>query len=236
MDAVFPKAVSDRLLSRLDLFRAQPQMILEVGCGTGYCLRALQKRYPKAYIFGLDLSKTMLQKARGRLWYLPFRRKLIPSLVCGHSLQLPFKAQAFDLIYSNLALPWCEDLVKEFSELYRVLRPEGLLLISTLGLETFQELSDTNQDDKKGFRDIHEVGNALTAAHFTDVVMDTDYFCLYYKDIDHCRKGLKQLGFHTLLPENGTQSCDHKSPFSLTWEVIYGQAWRSGQTRGRGCI
>lgn len=46
---------------------ANPASILEVGCGTGKNLLALQRQVPNAEILGLDLSAHMLRQARKRL-------------------------------------------------------------------------------------------------------------------------------------------------------------------------
>lgn len=47
--------------------RKVPNRILEVGCGTGTNLTGLAVAFPKAELFGLDLSKDMLQKAGNKL-------------------------------------------------------------------------------------------------------------------------------------------------------------------------
>ncbi len=42
-------------------------VIMEIGCGTGFNLKHLVKKYPKAHIFGLDASSIMLEKAKRKL-------------------------------------------------------------------------------------------------------------------------------------------------------------------------
>ncbi|TXB69541.1 class I SAM-dependent methyltransferase [Phaeodactylibacter luteus] len=53
----------EEIVRRLPLDRSAPQRILEVGCGTGYNLRLLAKRFPKAQITGLDVSGHMISRA-----------------------------------------------------------------------------------------------------------------------------------------------------------------------------
>lgn len=44
-----------------------PQTILEVGCGTGYNLKKISKRFPNSKIYGVDVSKDMLKIAKKKL-------------------------------------------------------------------------------------------------------------------------------------------------------------------------
>ena len=63
---------SERLLmEQLDylddpaLNRAPPELVVDVGCGPGHASAAMQKRWPKAHVIGLDLAQPMLGEARG---------------------------------------------------------------------------------------------------------------------------------------------------------------------------
>ena len=81
-----PQGIANALLS---LARdAGAERILEVGCGTGYWLTALQP--VGCMLYGLDLSLGMLRKARGR--------KNACHLVRGHAGKWPFLDHAFDLV------------------------------------------------------------------------------------------------------------------------------------------
>jgi S-adenosylmethionine-diacylgycerolhomoserine-N-methlytransferase len=52
-----------KVIRDIPLDTAQAQRILEVGCGTGYNLRMLAKRFPKAQLTGMDVSSHMIEKA-----------------------------------------------------------------------------------------------------------------------------------------------------------------------------
>jgi malonyl-CoA O-methyltransferase len=45
--AVLQREVGSRMLERLDYVRIEPQRVLDLGCGTGASLTALQERYPR---------------------------------------------------------------------------------------------------------------------------------------------------------------------------------------------
>ena len=109
--AVLQKEVCKRLLEKLDAVRLAPKWVLDAGTGTGEAVKPLQKKYKKAEVVLFDLSEAMLQKAvkQGAL----FRK---PHQVCGNIESLPFSDQSFDLLFSNLAMQWCNDLGAALTE------------------------------------------------------------------------------------------------------------------------
>jgi S-adenosylmethionine-diacylgycerolhomoserine-N-methlytransferase len=77
-----------------------PHRILEVGCGTGANLLSLERRFPLARLWGLDLSAEMLAMARRKL------EKFFPRLTL---VQTPYDKPlalrpGFDLIVFSYAL------------------------------------------------------------------------------------------------------------------------------------
>ncbi len=55
----------DKLLRLLSL---QPKgTLLEIGCGTGYNLKQISKKYPDSFLIGMDISEEMLSEARQKL-------------------------------------------------------------------------------------------------------------------------------------------------------------------------
>lgn len=71
---------------------------------------------------------------------------------------LPEAKQSIDLIFSNLYLPHCENFNDVFNAWKKILKPEGLLMFTTLGLDP----------------DIHDIGDLLLQTGFTDPVMDVE--------------------------------------------------------------
>ena len=127
--AQFQHQVCDRLASTLpDL---KPQRILDGGCGTGYGASLLRQRWPDALLVGCDLSPAMARQAGAR--------GITP--VCGDLERLPFADASFDLIWSSLALQWCQPVLA-YAELHRVLAPGGQLIFSTLAPGTLHELEN----------------------------------------------------------------------------------------------
>src|SRR5258705_1458097 len=65
--AVLQREVCVRALERLALVKLDPAAIIDAGCGTGFALPALHKRYPRAKLVAFDIAQAMLRKARSRV-------------------------------------------------------------------------------------------------------------------------------------------------------------------------
>ena len=244
--AVLQREIADRLLERLDDVRLEPSRILDLGCGTGYAVTALHRRYRKAQVLALDFAHGMLRQTRRRGSWL--RR---PQCICADAEALPLADDAVDLIVSNAVFQWCNDLATTFSECLRVLRPGGLLMFTIFGPDTLGELRDawSQADDHSHvspFPDMHDVGDALVSAGFADVVMDAERMTLTYDRALDLMQDLKILGAHnatqarprTLTGRERLAAVErayevHRRDGRLpaSYEVIYGHAWAPNQKR-----
>ena len=239
--AVLQREIGERLLERLDYLRAHPAVALDLGCGTGQIAAGLLRRYPKARVLALDFAEPMLAHARrvGR-----WRRR--PACLCGDMEQLPLADASLDMICSNLAFQWAGSRERLFAECRRVLRPDGVLMFTTFGPDTLQELRAAwravdGHAHVNPFDDMHDIGDELLHAGFADPVMDVERLTLTYDDVFALMRDLKQLGAHNVLsgrPRGLTGRdalarmrsayeafrCDGRLPAS--YEVIHGQAWK----------
>ncbi|WP_297523243.1 ubiquinone/menaquinone biosynthesis methyltransferase [Thermococcus sp.] len=104
---------------------AERPKILDVACGTGDMIRCmkkgLEKRKATAEFYGLDCSERMLEVARRKV---PFAR-----LVIGSAEEMPFPDGSFDLVSVAFGLRNFPDREKAISEMHRVLKKDGLLLL-----------------------------------------------------------------------------------------------------------
>lgn len=244
--AILQTEVRQRMLQRLDLVKLAPARILDAGCGTGQACPALNKRYPQAQILALDLAMGMLQQTQRQQGLLQRIFNGRQTGICADIEALPLADQSMGLIWSNLAIQWCNDLDAAFGEAHRVLRPEGLLMFSTFGPDTLKELRQATAADPdhvhvSRFIDMHDIGDALVRAGFSAPVLDVERFVLTYDDVLAVMRDLKAIGAHNaadgrprgLLGKGFLQRLtanyerfrqDGKLP--ATYEVVYGHAWR----------
>jgi malonyl-CoA O-methyltransferase len=249
--AVLQREVSSRLLERLQYIKITPQRVLDLGAGTGTGTRALLRQYPGAQIVALDYAPAMLRQLRSQagLWDRLRKRTLT---VCADAHQLPFPDRSFELVFSSLTLQWCEDPAQVLREAFRVLRPGGALVFSTLGPDTLKELRASwavadGSAHVNEFIDMHLIGDMLVETGFADPVMDMEYITLTYKDVTELLRDLKQIGANTLLTGGTGHAVARHSLtgkgrlaamrkayaayrtgeglYTATYEIVYGLAW-----------
>jgi ubiquinone/menaquinone biosynthesis C-methylase UbiE len=95
--------------------------VLEIGCSTGYLTRLFAGKAQR--MFGLDMNQAALREARKRNPSMP--------LVCGDAEHLPFTDGTFDAIVMLEVIEHTSSDSTAISELQRVLKPRGALILST---------------------------------------------------------------------------------------------------------
>ncbi|MEX2482328.1 MAG: malonyl-ACP O-methyltransferase BioC [Gammaproteobacteria bacterium] len=239
--AVLQREVAQRALERLDYMNLEPRHVLDLGAGTGCCARALARRYRKARIVECDLAPAMLQVSRRQAprWFSRHHH------VCADAERLPFAAATFELVFSSLAVQWCEDLPATFRGVRRTLADGGLFLFTTLGPDTLQELrtafaSVSDAPRVNRFIDMHDIGDMLGAAGFADPVMEAEHIAVEYDDVVtllHDLKGLGAANADAARPRGmlgprqlrqviaAYEQRRRSGKLPATYEVIYGHAW-----------
>ncbi len=103
--------------------------ILDLATGSGDVVFALQKKITSVKnITGVDFCETMLVEARNKQKLLNLDEDKY-SFLLGDCLNLPFSDESFDLITISFGLRNLADRQKGLSEMYRVLKPKGRLII-----------------------------------------------------------------------------------------------------------
>lgn len=100
--------------------------ILDVGAGTGRLAIPLARR--GAAVTACDISKEMLARLKNKI------KTKIKNLeiVEGDAEVLPFADQTFDIVVAAFLLVHIKDPRRVFDEVYRVLRPGGLFLVTNI--------------------------------------------------------------------------------------------------------
>ncbi len=125
------------------------QHILEIGCGVGRWIANLAQRYPTASCWGIDYSYQMLKQARA-FWVLgeeitidlasrglPYDLKVqgeqLGNLQFGlaKAANLPFEENSQDLVLNSFLLDRLDNPTKALVEMYRILKPNGKLIVLT---------------------------------------------------------------------------------------------------------
>ena len=245
-NAAVHSELRSRLLERLDVVRLQPNVVLDLGAGTGHATRALQNRYRDAYVVAADISLGMLREAKRQQRFLKrFGR------VASDAHTLGFKSASVDLVFSNLMLQWCSDPDRVFAEIARIMRPGGLLTFTALGPDSLREVraawASAASVHVHRFVDMHDLGDALMRAGFAEPVMDTERLTVTYRDLDTLLTELKGTGStnraHGRLRGVGSakrhraaiekyESMREDSVLPVTLEIVYGHAWASAGRRG----
>jgi 2-polyprenyl-3-methyl-5-hydroxy-6-metoxy-1,4-benzoquinol methylase len=99
-----------------------PPRVLDVGCGEGYFTAQMQQA--GAVALGVDVSEEALRRARSRHPQLQLR-------ALGESETWPFADASFDLVWAGEVIEHVADTARWLSEVRRVLRPRGELVLST---------------------------------------------------------------------------------------------------------
>lgn len=108
------------------LARTKPEYILDIATGTGdFAIEALRLKPRK--IIGVDISEGMLAVGRRKLE----QRQLSPliELQTGDSEDLQFAENNFDAVMAAFGVRNFENLEKGLTEMYRVLKPGGQVVI-----------------------------------------------------------------------------------------------------------
>ena len=244
--AVLQREVNERMLQRLDLIKHTPLRMLDLGSGTGFGARLLRQRFPRATVFEADLALGMLRASRAhaagwRRWFTAARH------LCADMEALPLADNSLDMLWSNLALQWCNEPDLAFSEMLRVLKPGGLLMFSTFGPDTLKELGQVfagvdSHTHINRFIDMHDLGDAMVRTGFETPVVDMDMLTLTYSTARAALADLKAIGAHNMT-SGRPQGLMGKSAWQrmqanyetlrrpdgqlpLTFEVVYGHAWK----------
>lgn len=119
--------VSWRKKALNELKKIKPETILDVATGTGdVAIMAVKLLHP-GQIIGIDISEGMLQKGREKIKSLGLQDKI--KLRTGDSEAIDFPDNSFDAVTVAFGVRNFQDLEKGLSEMRRVLRPGGKLVI-----------------------------------------------------------------------------------------------------------
>ncbi len=104
------------------------EKILDVGCGSGTFSRSLAKKFPDAKITGVDISEQAISFARKKAGGEKIRNL---DFLAASISKIPVKSGSFDVAVVSHLIEHVENPEKDLREINRVLKPNGILILTT---------------------------------------------------------------------------------------------------------
>jgi len=148
------------------------QTVLDLGSGGGMDAFLASKRVgPTGKVIGVDMTQEMIDRAKATASEHGYNNV---DFRLGEIESLPIKDSSVDVIISNCVVNLAPEKLKVFKEAYRVLKPEGRLMVSdlvTLGElpEAVKKSFDAWACCIAGALDKDEYLNKIAEAGFSDV-------------------------------------------------------------------
>lgn len=105
------------------LGNVRDKRILDVGAGTGR-LAVQLAQFPGAKVTALDVSEKMLERL--------YKKNNAIEIMVGDGESLPFASGSFDIVVAAFFIVHLKDPKLFFDEVYRVLAPGGILLVTNI--------------------------------------------------------------------------------------------------------
>lgn len=121
---LFEQNYRNLALKRLDVKRGET--VLEIGFGTGHCLKQMAEAVgEEGKVHGIDISSGMLLVSRQRLEKAGLWKRV--ELTCDDAMKMPYADNKFDAVFTSFALELFDvpEIPKVLAEIRRVLRPNG---------------------------------------------------------------------------------------------------------------
>jgi SAM-dependent methyltransferase len=139
------------------------ETVLELGFGPGWSLRTIAARTRGARVYGVDQSAPMLEQASRMNEVAVSRGRMV--LVQGPFSPLPWIDEMFDKVLLVNVVYFFDSDGRDISEVHRVLRPGGRLVIYVTSRETMRKWPFAGPDTHRTF-DAHDLADLLVDAGF----------------------------------------------------------------------
>ncbi len=169
--------------------------VLDLGAGTGYFSEKIVQDWQVEAI-SLDIAYGMLSYARQHRSSLQAQ-----NFICADAEKLPITENTLDMVFSNFALQWCDDLAGVFQQVKKILKPGGLFLFSLPVDGTLKELKSSWQsvDQYRHVNEFYSLDHVQAMARdifheAKDISLYSEEFVLYYQQVQALSRELKALG------------------------------------------
>lgn len=111
-----------------------PASVLDIAAGTGDLSILLAQNIKGATVLGVDLSEGMIEKGRRKIDATGLSGRV--GLSIADCMAMPFANDTFDCVTSAYGVRNFENLLQGYAEMYRVMRPGGMLCIIEMSTPT----------------------------------------------------------------------------------------------------
>lgn len=180
------------LVSYLLQHQSAIHSLLDIGCGTGKLTSQLANRIQCEKFIAMDISDKFLEIAKPR-----FASQSIIGLNADFD-DLPIQNNSMDIVFSNMALHWSLNLQQTLKEIFRIIRPGGLLFFTMPIKNTFHQLINCQKQITENFH--NEFMTELSLVQSTEdsgfQVLNSHQknYTLYFPSLFHLLKSIKQVG------------------------------------------
>ncbi|MCM1286141.1 MAG: methyltransferase domain-containing protein [Acetobacter sp.] len=108
------------LVKRIDI--KKPKRIIDIGCGPGNSTYELRKRFPDAYVLGVDFSPNMIEKAENDY-------KNIDFMLFDAQRNFDKLVGNFDIVFSNACIQWIPNHKMLLSNMMSILNKNGVMAV-----------------------------------------------------------------------------------------------------------
>ncbi|MDD7804562.1 MAG: malonyl-ACP O-methyltransferase BioC [Endozoicomonas sp. (ex Botrylloides leachii)] len=198
----------------------RPLTIVDLGSGTGQHTKELARIYPEALVTGIDIAQGMVNYAR-----ITHSSEANNRWLVGDIEQLPFRNQSVDVVFSSLAIQWC-NLQRILHEVKRVLKKNGCFVFSSLAKGTLQELQTAWRLVDEGchtnsFLSFAEQKCVLHRSRLKHHSFLSQVEQQFYPDLYSLLKELKALGVNTVSsPVTGLMTRKKLNALEIAYEAL----------------
>ena len=236
----FKQTAASELAERVQLFQQQSKAVVELNCRGSDLRQRLGTVLSDALIVGIDhRQQTRLVGAED---------STLSSIhtIAADTDTLPIASDSVDLVVSNLSetLKASHDSV---SECYRILVDGGVLMFSAIAPDSFVQFKSAAKDLEDirfigDFHSVHQFGDLLLVAGFTDPVVDVERWDFEYTGLATIAEQLFRSGFahelfdcpqwledrqnQQLFVENYPDDSKNGDTLRISLEVLFAVAWK----------
>ena len=130
------------------LLDVQPSdRILEIGFGPGIAIEAAARKATRGLVAGVDLSRTMVAAASKRNIVAVRAGKV--ELKHADAAHIPYPDESFNKAFSIHSIYFWRDPLAALKDIYRVLKPNGLLILTILPRDKWGQVDPESPDTKE---------------------------------------------------------------------------------------